>query len=99
MGSLYLADNQPGSSGFQFSLRNPRPETMTLPANENTIDTFSRVHGAYNPKQKAEKFRDGGNRWKEGTGVDTDASDRSLSHPAMQPFVPDLEVVITINNP
>ncbi|KAJ5128034.1 hypothetical protein N7448_008813 [Penicillium atrosanguineum] len=87
------------SSGFPLSLRNPRPGTMTLPANENTIDAFSRVHGPYNHKEKAGKFRDGGIRWKVGTGVDTDASNRSLSQPAMQPFVPDLERAITINNP
>jgi hypothetical protein len=98
MGSLCLADKQPDPSGFKLSLRNPRPETMTLPANENMIDTFSRVHGAYNHKQKAEKFREGGNHWKEETGVDTDMSDRGLCHPAMQPLVQDKEMAITISD-
>lgn len=100
MGSPCLAKNQPTSSSFQLSLRNPRPETMTLPANENMIDTFSRVHGAYNHKHKAEKFREGGSHWKEETGVETDVSDRGLCHPAMQPLVQDIEMAITIpNNP
>ncbi|KAJ5674380.1 uncharacterized protein N7477_004314 [Penicillium maclennaniae] len=72
---------------------------MTLPVNQNTIDAFSRVHGPYNHKEKAGKFRDAGIRWKMGTGVETDASNRSLSQPAMQPFVPDLEIAMTVNNP
>jgi len=93
-----LAVDQPDSSGFQLSLRNPRPDTMTLPADENTIDTFSRVHGAYNHKQKAEKILEGGSHWKEETGVDTDMSDRTLCRPAMQPFVQDQEMAVTIAN-
>ena len=71
----------PSQSTFDLFNRNARAGTVILPADANLVDTFSRMHGATTPKQKAEAYKDGGCHWKEVIGPDSDISDRRLSTP------------------
>jgi hypothetical protein len=54
---------------------------MTLPADRDSVKIFSRIRGTQTSKQKAQLMEDGGRRWKEEAGPDTDNSDRPLSTP------------------
>lgn len=73
---------------------------MILPADAKLVNTFSRSHGISNSKEKAEIFKDGGCRWKEETGPDSDRSDRRLATPARQSSsrVPEIAMTLQANN-
>ncbi|CEJ57986.1 hypothetical protein PMG11_06659 [Penicillium brasilianum] len=58
-----------------------RNDTMTLPADRDSVKIFSRIHGTQTSKQKAQLMEEAGRQWKEGAGPDTDVSDRPLSTP------------------
>lgn len=58
-----------------------RQNTMTLPADRDSVKIFSRIHGTQTSQQKARLMEEGGRQWKEDAGPDMDISDRPLSTP------------------
>ncbi|KAJ5159426.1 uncharacterized protein N7482_006430 [Penicillium canariense] len=64
------------------SSQNAPHDAMTLPADRDTVKIYSRIHGTQSTKQKAQLMENGGRRWKEEAGPDSDTSDRRISTPA-----------------
>ncbi|KAJ5488513.1 hypothetical protein N7539_003403 [Penicillium diatomitis] len=58
-----------------------RQDTMTLPADRDSVKIFSRIHGTQTSKQRARLMEEGGRQWKEQAGPQADLSDRPLSTP------------------
>ncbi|KAJ5371460.1 uncharacterized protein N7496_007552 [Penicillium cataractarum] len=75
-----------------------RNDTMTLPADRDSVKIFSRIHGTQTGKQKAQLMEDGGRQWKEGAGPDTDVSDRALSTPPRLLASSHTETAYTMSN-
>ncbi|KAJ5690837.1 hypothetical protein N7462_005229 [Penicillium macrosclerotiorum] len=75
---------------------------MTLPADRDTLKTFSRVHGVQTSKQKASIMKDGGTRWNEEIGPESNHHDFALSNPGRQAsshhldqaYTPDMEMIV-----